>query len=456
METRFFKIDYDGDPYMAQLPGLVGDLTSFIRDAATHPVHEIALTGALAFTAGLTGKAYNVSDTGLNLYILLLAPSGSGKEAIASGINKLTHSVARIAPEVENFIGPSDPMGGNLHRFLTTRNSSFVCIIGEAGIQFRRMVYPQASGAIHGLRRNLLDLYHKSGKSALYREVDPPVHSPAVSIIGESTPERWYANVSEILVREGLFPRFNIVEYRGSRVPLNRNRLMEPSPELVSGVASLVKRCSSLIANERHGLPIGIDPEAKTLMDDYADAVDHEIEANKHASANFWSRAHLKALRLAGLVAVGKDQLRPVIDLETARWAIAFVTKDVLNVLEHFDEGEIANQTREQQQVEETRRMCREYLRQPWKAIKPYARYEDLHETRNITEHYIKKRLSRMKVFMRDPYGWNTACDNAIAKLVELGEIERVRSEELTAKFGKAPRCYRAIAIKDPPEKRSL
>lgn len=70
-------------------PGLVGEIAQFIYAQAPRPVPEIALAGALGMVAGIAGRAYNVSGTGLNQYTLLLAPTGTGKEAIASGIDKL-------------------------------------------------------------------------------------------------------------------------------------------------------------------------------------------------------------------------------------------------------------------------------------------------------------------------------------------------------------------------------
>src|SRR5699024_7716505 len=69
-------------------PGLLGQVADFILAAAPRPVPEIALAGAIGLMSGIAGRAYNVSNTGLNQYVLLLAPTGTGKEAMASGIDK--------------------------------------------------------------------------------------------------------------------------------------------------------------------------------------------------------------------------------------------------------------------------------------------------------------------------------------------------------------------------------
>ena len=58
-------------------PGLMGDIARFIYDAAPRPVAEVALTGAIGLMAGICGRAFNISTTGLNLYCLMLAHTGT-------------------------------------------------------------------------------------------------------------------------------------------------------------------------------------------------------------------------------------------------------------------------------------------------------------------------------------------------------------------------------------------
>ena len=94
------------NPYVPP-PGLMGEIAKFIHAAAPRPVPEIALAGAIGLMAGICGRAFNVSGTGLNQYILLLAPTGTGKEAAATGINSLMKSIRSEVPASEKFIGPA-------------------------------------------------------------------------------------------------------------------------------------------------------------------------------------------------------------------------------------------------------------------------------------------------------------------------------------------------------------
>jgi len=73
-------------PNIVLPPGLVGDLACYFYQTAIRPVPEVAVAAAIAFMGGICGRSFNISDTGLNQYIVLLAKTGSGKEGAASGI----------------------------------------------------------------------------------------------------------------------------------------------------------------------------------------------------------------------------------------------------------------------------------------------------------------------------------------------------------------------------------
>ena len=86
-------------------PGLVGDLARYYYSTAIRPVPEIALAAAIATLAGICGRSYNISDTGLNQYIVLLAKTGRGKEGALGGITKLMAAVRPMVPVADQFMG---------------------------------------------------------------------------------------------------------------------------------------------------------------------------------------------------------------------------------------------------------------------------------------------------------------------------------------------------------------
>ncbi len=116
------RIDTKGDiaaQATAFPPGLIGEVARYMRSAAPHPNDDIALAGAIAFMAGICGKAYNTyTGAGLNQYILLLASTGMGKEAASNGISKLFTAIIASVPAAGDFKGPALVSSAGLLKWL--------------------------------------------------------------------------------------------------------------------------------------------------------------------------------------------------------------------------------------------------------------------------------------------------------------------------------------------------
>jgi hypothetical protein len=89
-------------------PGLVGAIADFIYEAAPRPVREIALVGAIGFVAGIVGRAFNVSGTGLNLYTLVSRADWHRQRSDQPGISKLVSAVRPNCPTIAEFVGPAE------------------------------------------------------------------------------------------------------------------------------------------------------------------------------------------------------------------------------------------------------------------------------------------------------------------------------------------------------------
>src|SRR5690349_18475173 len=96
------------NPFAMPPPGLLGQIASYVYDQAPRPVVEIAVAAAIALMSAVCGRSYNVSGTGINTYLLVLARTGTGKEAMASGIDRLITAVTRGVPAAAEFIGPAE------------------------------------------------------------------------------------------------------------------------------------------------------------------------------------------------------------------------------------------------------------------------------------------------------------------------------------------------------------
>lgn len=391
-------------------PGFLGELAQFIYGAAPRPVPEIALAGAIGLLAGIVGRAYNVSGTGLNQYVLLLAPTGTGKEAVSSGVTALMKSIRSVVPASAGFVGPAaiaSPQA--LVKYLANTSQSFVSVLGEFGLTMQQMAAPKAPAHLVGLRQILLDLYAKSGRNG---ELRPSIYSdrekntatvqaPAFSIIGESTPESFYEGISERFIADGLMPRFTSIEYRGERPPLQEDRLEAPSPYLAERLATICNHCLNL--NQR-GQPVEVQlfDEARAMFDEFDTQCDAHINGAKNeVTRHLWNRAHLKALKLAALVAVGCNEYMPTITPEFALWAMQIEKANVRNLLARFEAGEVGETSSEDMRVKRVIGAIIAYCQKPWPELKSYDVRGDLHEKRIVTYTYIHKKLAATAPFKK-------------------------------------------------------
>jgi len=412
-------------------PGIIGQMVDFIYAAAPRPVYEIALAGALGLAAGIMGRAYNVSGTGLNHYIMLLGATGTGKEAISSGIERLLSVVGNETdgvPSALQFMGPSEIASGQaLLKHLSDRETPcFVSVTGEFGLRLQQMSHPHANGAEVSLRRVLLDLYNKSGAGNMVRPTiysdkknnTADLYQPAFTLLGESTPETFYKALDEQSVIQGLLPRFAIIEYNGLR---------------------------SVHENMRAGkvITIATTPTALTFLntvDQYADA--RINRADKDILKQLWNRLHLKTFKLAGLLAVGQNFYEPVIDELMARWALSLVMTDTLRLLDMFAAGTIGANNENTEQDEALKGAVKLYLTCDWSTVKGFEVNPQMHNDKIIPYFFLQRKLVNFACFRNDKRNATVAIKAAIQTLVEGGIISEVPMPQLRDKYKFNGRAY--------------
>lgn len=439
-------------------PGLIGHIAQFIYSAAPRPVPEIALTGALGLMAGICGKAYNISNSGLNQYILLLAKTGMGKEGMAAGIDKLISAVKMSVPTATEFIGPAYISSGQALVKHIHDNPCFVSILGEFGLRVQAMSGDTASAHERMLKQVLLEVYQKSGSTDIFR---PSIYAdkeknttstigPAFSILGESVPSTFYNSLTEEMIVEGLLPRFLLIEYNGVRVELNKHAAMvQPAFQLVEMVAQLAANCKQLMHNNKT-INVRMDETAQRLADDFDSFTTAKInQTSNEVVLNLWNRAHLKALKLAALIAVGVNPFDPIVIQEYIVWAINMVQTDIIRLAGKFETGEVGTNTGENKQQKEILRVVQEYIKKDYSEIEMYmggginpAQRHVMHSNRVIPYSYINKRLITQPAFKNDRLGATNAIKRAIQILVESDKLREVSRHEMQTKFGSTQRAF--------------
>lgn len=429
-------------------PGLIGEMGTYIFDSAILPVHEVALASALTLAAGIVGQRYNVSATGLNQYIIVLAKTGMGKEGGAKGINALINACRPSVPLANDFIGPGSFASGQaLIRILDTK-SCFVSIIGEFGLTLQQLCDPRAAPADKALKRVLLDLYGKSGPGdilspTVYSDSEKNtnmIHSPCVTIFGESTPSTFYEGLDLSHIAEGLIPRFSILEYTGKRARENKNAFFPPSNELVFKLGEMMNTALAMAQNNMHA-PVNINSEAEILLDTLSEYSRTQINSeDEDIVAQLWNRAHLKTLKLAALVAVGVNVQAPVINKEIAQWAIDFVSKEIAGVLNRFKKGDVGQGESKQEVV--ARLAIKKYLGMDKKTRRKHKVSEKLVDESIIPYSFISAFSRQRACFKNDRKGANAAVQAILDHMVQTDVLAAIPKQQGRAEYGATAQLY--------------
>ena len=441
--------------------GLVGAVAKFIYDQAPLPVPEVALAGALTFMAGICGRAFNVSGEGLNLYLLVLAPTGVGKEAAARGITKLMEKIVEQIPAAVEYRGPAEIASGPALTKALAKNLCCFSILGEFGMRLNEMCSEHAQSHMVGLRRVLLDLFHKSGAGNqllqhVYSDKDKNtgvLQSPAYTIMGESTPETFYRHLDESMISDGLLPRFIVIEYAGDRPPLNRDfALVQPDQYVVDFAVRLVNYCIT-IQQKNRALNVQLTEDAQAMSWKYSDDITKRINqaGDAEISRQLLNRAHIKMLKLAALIAVGCNPNVPVITISMLEWARRLVERDMSNILNRFASGSVGTETSEFNQQQDLLKALAMYTSKPITPamLRIMPGLEKMRAANVIPYQVIQRQCGQRASFKRDRIGSTNAIQRTIQTFINMGKLLEVKQSTLFDNFQTTSKAYAILDINE-------
>lgn len=434
-------------------PGLVGDVAQYIFDNSPTPVREIALAAAIGYISGIVGRSYNVSGTGLNQFILVIAQTGAGKEAMANGISKIQQSIRLIAPTSVGYRGPGEIVSSaGLLRALE-ENPCFLSIIGEFGLELKKLSAPNNPQGT-SIKKLLMALYNKSGHtdildSTSYSDRSKNIQdiiAPALTLLGETAPVRFYEALDETMIMDGLLPRFLIFEYEG-RTPYYQEKVKQPVPlYIVDRVANLVGICSGKQAlNQVHDVPF--DAEAKRVLDKFSILqTDMTNDAPNEVTRYLWSRAHVKAMKLAALFSVGINPVFPQISVEAANMSIDMITKQINKIIKKFEKEEVGAQVAsESKQTLKVVKFIKDYMSTPFDKFKVYGALEKQHYEKVIQKSVIQRRFVADATFRSDKIGATNAIEKQLKLLLDADDIGEIPKMQLQEKYGNKGKAFVVI-----------
>lgn len=428
--------------YSLTPPGLVGEIASYVYDSSVRPVREVALLAALGFVAGIAGRCYNISNTGLNQYLLLVAETGIGKEDGPKGIDRLIAAVRPRVPMVDEFIGPGKFASGQAIIRVLDKKPCFLSVLGEFGLTLQALNDPRAPAVTLILKQVLLDLYAKSGwnnvlRNTAYSDTEKNTHTvfaPSMSFVGDTTPETFFDALSSSDIADGLIPRLHVLDYKGERPARNRKAGAPPDAKLAARVEDLVA-LSLTCANNSTCANVSTAGDALSLLDAFDAECDAHINGATGITRHLWNRAHLKALKVAALLAVGCDLHSPTITHELATWAIEFTRRGTEALLGRFEKGEVGNG--EQRQEAELKRLVEEYFKMTPKQLGTYRSGATFQDAGLVPYFYLSARASRLACFTNDRRGARNALQDVLKDLAAKDVLVQADKAQVLGRYSR-------------------
>lgn len=442
--------DVDGD--IDWPPGLVGGVAKYIYSISYRPIKVIAITAAIGLMGAMTGKCYNISQNGLNLYIMLIARSGVGKEGISFGIGKIIDQLTETVPEAGNFVVNAKLASGPALTKQLQSNPSFLQLGGEFGNSIKRMGAGSRDAAMAGLKETMTENYQRSGKGQQvggikYSDSANDVggfSGVAYSFIGECTPEKFRESLTEEMMEDGFLSRFNIIEYDGERGGANERPPALMGPRLANKLGTLAHQCDMRL-KQNSVQDVERDAVAEAMLDKFNHQCDAGIleSGTNESKRQVWNRAHLKVLRISALMAVADDYMAPTINEGHVHWAIAIVMRDVTMMKEHVSNGNIgtSDRNRELKLID----MIKKYIIKGEHIGIP----KEMTDAGIIPRKHMQNKASKNSSFTKHSLGIRRAFDDSVKSLIETGAILAIPQPTIATDYpGKSHgSCYKVLNL---------
>jgi hypothetical protein len=428
-------------------PGMIGVVAKYIYDTAPRPVREVAIAAALGLFAGICGKCWSIPQSGLNLYIVLIARSGIGKEAIHSGISKLVMATKTRSPTIVDMIEQSEFGSGQALTKHLLKNPCFLNISGEWGRKLR--LFSKEDGrntALEGLRTKMTEYYQKSGPESIvgglqYSKKDDSVASVdggAYSFLGETTPDTFFESLSSSMMADGFLSRFTHIEYNGDRVPLNSNMLRQPEESIISVLADL----ANFAKDHKATVTVNRTGTVAQKLADYEKHCDAKINGTTdEAKRQMYNRAGLKALKIGALLAVADNHHTPIIQDVHIDWALHLVNKDIEISEKHLREGDIG--VNDQSRQNKMLKVIEDYFRTSVESDTEVKR--KMKQDSVITRKFIQTRVSSSPAFEKAVGGAVRALDLTLQNMIANGQILELDKVVLAKQYSFYGKAYRVI-----------
>jgi hypothetical protein len=194
-----------------KVPGVVGDVVDWITATSRRPNRVLALGAAVAIVGTLIGRRVaGPTRSATHLYVIPVGRTGSGKQYLLDAVTALMKAAG-----AHGHIGPSEFISMPAVVNFLLRKPLALCLQDEFGAFLLRILSRKASGfesAISKILRTLWGTSFSAMATAEWASREMKIiQSPAISILGLSTPNEFHAALQGDSVGNGFLNRFLVL-----------------------------------------------------------------------------------------------------------------------------------------------------------------------------------------------------------------------------------------------------
>jgi len=327
--------------------GVIRELYNHINDTAQYRQPELALGSILCFIATIGGRKYStVTNATTNLYMLGVAPTGTGKDHARKKINDIAASIG-----ASNIVSNGSFASSAAIITALSNHPCQLMMIDEFGSILDSITSKNAAGHVAKIAPKLMECSTGGRGSYIESEAraDTKMHpavkvaSPHLTIYGTTTPTTLFNALSSTHIHDGLLNRFLIVQpakefpdrVRGVDYKPVPNEIIEKCKAIFEYQPRKGNLAGSNITNEEVDFyDVKITDEARALYEDYTDYIYYDLRQKNDDNGSLYARASENAMRLALVYAISIDHIMPCIDKECIEWAMEFAmwcTNNIIN-----------------------------------------------------------------------------------------------------------------------------
>jgi hypothetical protein len=341
-------------PFDLDAPGgMVSKLAHWIYATSPSPIAEFSVMSAVVLHAALYGRKYVTPDgLGLNIYVVLVAGSGFGKDRPLKAMKQVAASVGR-----GYLIGPNDVSSDSAIEYVLRHQPCLVLPLDEFGMVLGasgKMADPYARAR----RKSLLELFSSSTGDwvAKVRAADagkkdkppkPPILCPTLSILGATTPSTFYNGLEGEAFSSGLMARLLVISVE--KLPALQG--IDGVPEIPDALVTDLKQAMAMVPSGgalASALKQDSAMKPKLIAAGWADSnVKARLMQIRHWARDIGiaderrglivNRAGDYTSKLATIRAISRDPSNPLVNVEDIEWAFGIVLDSIATVEDGAD-----------------------------------------------------------------------------------------------------------------------